>query len=141
MAQTPAETAQSLNTQGNRVSEAGSYQEAQRLYQESIKIWRSLGPQFEGHTAGTLLNLAVALAGDGQRQEATKVLEEALVLHRRALGVTHHHTLSNMNLLATNYLMLGERIVPNRSLRRRCHRTRAVSRRHPDRPHLEGLSI
>ncbi len=107
-AQTPAETAQSLNTQGNRVSESGNYPEAKRLYQESIRIWRSLGPEFEGHTAGTLLNLAVALAGQGQRQEATKVLEEALVLHRRALGVTHHHTLSNMNLLATTYLMLGE---------------------------------
>ena len=107
-AQTPAETAQSLNTQGNRVAESGNYPEAKRLYQESIRIWRSLGPEFEGHTAGTLLNLAVALAGDGQRQEASKVLEEALVLHRRALGTTHHHTLSNMNLLASNYLMLGD---------------------------------
>jgi tetratricopeptide (TPR) repeat protein len=107
-AQTPAEKAQSLNSSGNRVSEAGNYREAKQLYQESIAIWQSLGPEFDGHTAGTLLNLAVALAGEGQRQEATKVLEEALVLHRRALGVTHHHTLSNMNLLATNYLMLGQ---------------------------------
>ena len=64
-AQTPAETAQSLNTQGNRVSESGNYPEAKRLYQESIRIWRSLGPEFEGHTAGTLLNLAVALANTG----------------------------------------------------------------------------
>jgi tetratricopeptide (TPR) repeat protein len=107
-AQGPAEMAQSLNNQGNRVADTGNYPEAQRLYQESIRIWRSLGPEFEGHTAGTLLNLGVALAGEGQRQEAAKVLQEALVLHRRALGATHHHTLSNMNLLASNYLMLGD---------------------------------
>jgi tetratricopeptide (TPR) repeat protein len=50
----------------------------------------------------------VALAGEGQRQEASKVLQEALVLHRRTLGTTHLHTLSNMNLLASNYLMLGD---------------------------------
>jgi tetratricopeptide (TPR) repeat protein len=107
-AQTPAETAQSLNTQGNRVAESGNYPEAQRLYQESIRIWRSMGPEFEGHTAGTLLNLGVALSGDGQRQAASEVLEEALALHRRALGATHHRTVANMNLLASNYLMLGD---------------------------------
>jgi tetratricopeptide (TPR) repeat protein len=107
-AQTPAETAQRLNTEGNRVADTGNYPEARRLYLESIQIWRSLGPQFDGHTAGTLLNLGVALAGDGQRQAASKIFEEALVLHRRALGVTHHHTLANMNLLASNWLMLGD---------------------------------
>jgi tetratricopeptide (TPR) repeat protein len=107
-AQMSSEMAQSLNTQGNRLAESGNYPEALRLYRESINIWRALGPEFEGHTAGTLLNLGVALAGDGQRPAASKVLEEALVLHRHALGVTHHHTLSNMNLLASNYLMLGD---------------------------------
>ena len=107
-AQTSTETAHRLNTQGNRLAESGNYPEAQRLYRESIQIWRSMGPEFEGHTAGTLLNLAVALSGDGQRQAASKVFEEALTLHRRALGATHHHTLANMNLAASNYLMLGD---------------------------------
>jgi len=107
-AQTSTETAHSLNTQGNRVAESGNYPEAQRLYQESIRIWRRMGPEFEGHTAGVLLNLAAALCGDGQRQAASKVFEEALALHRRALGVTHLHTLTNMNLAASNYLMLGD---------------------------------
>jgi hypothetical protein len=42
-AQTPADTAQNLNTQGNRAEGSGNYPEAQRLYQESIRIFRSLG--------------------------------------------------------------------------------------------------
>ena len=107
-AQTPAETAQSLNTQGNRVAESGNNPEAQRLYREALQIWRSLGPAYEAHTAGTLLNLAVAMADDGQRLAAAKVSEEALALHRRTLGATHHRTVANMNLLASNYLMLGD---------------------------------
>jgi tetratricopeptide (TPR) repeat protein len=107
-AQTPVETAQSLNTQGNRVAESGNYPEAQRLYQESIRIWRSLGPAYEAHTASTLLNLAVAMIDDGQRAAASKVIEEALALHRRSLGARHLRTVTNMNLLANNHLMLGD---------------------------------
>ena len=106
--QTPLENAQRLNEQGNRAGESGNDREAISLYQESLAVWRSMGPQYEGHTAGTLLNLAVSLSADGQRQEASKVLEEALALHRRALGPTHHRTVSNMNLLASNYLMVGD---------------------------------
>jgi tetratricopeptide (TPR) repeat protein len=111
-AQAPPETAQSLNTQGNRLEESGNYPEAQRLYQESIRIFRSLGPEFEAHTASTLLNLAIAMNGEGQRAAATKVIEEALPMHRHALGEKHLRTITNMNLLANNYLMMGD---PNRA--------------------------
>lgn len=107
-AQTPAETAQSLNTQGNRAAESGNNPEAQQLYREAIQIWRSLGPAYEAHTAGSLLNLAVAMNDDGHRLASVKVSEEALALHRRTLGATHHRTVANMNLLASNYLMLGD---------------------------------
>src|ERR1019366_242978 len=62
----------------------------------------------QAHTAGTLLNLAVAMADDGQRLTAAKISEEALALHRPTLGATHHRTVANMNLLASNYLMLGD---------------------------------
>jgi tetratricopeptide (TPR) repeat protein len=111
-AQTPADTAQALNTQGNGLVESGNYPEAQRLYQESIRIFRSLGPAYEAHAASALLNLAIAMNGEGQRAAATKVLEEALAMHRHALGDRHLRTLTNMNLLANNHLMTGD---PNRA--------------------------
>ena len=63
-AQTPAERAQTLNMEGNRVAETGDYPEARRLYSDAIVIWRSLGDE-------------------------------------------HYRTVTNMNLLANNYLMMG----------------------------------
>jgi tetratricopeptide (TPR) repeat protein len=107
-AQTPADTAQTLNTQGNRAEESGNYPEAQRLYQESLRIWRSLGPAFDAHAGSTLLNIAISMTDEGHRAAASKVLEEALVLHRRSLGDKHLRTITNRNLLANNHLTLGD---------------------------------
>ena len=107
-AQTPADTAQTLNTQGNRAEESGNYREAQRLYQESSRIFRSLGPAYEAHAASAQLNFAIALTDEGQRAAATKVLEEALAMHRHALGDKHLRTVTNRNLVANNYLTLGD---------------------------------
>lgn len=107
-AETPMETALKLNSQGNQENEAGNYAEARRLYGESLRVWRSLGPQFDGHAAGTLLNMAVAISNEGDRLAASKALEEALALHRRVLGIEHPHTIANMNLLAGSYLALGD---------------------------------
>ena len=105
---TPVEKAQSLNTQGNETAEKGNEREAQRLYQESIAILRPLGTAYDAHTAGVLMNLGVSFSSDGQRPAATKIFEEALALHRRSLGATHRRTVTNINLLAINYLMLGD---------------------------------
>jgi tetratricopeptide (TPR) repeat protein len=106
-AQATPEHAQALNNEGNRIVETGDYLAAEAPYRESVEIWRSLGPAFEPHLAGTLLNLGVALSGDGRRGEAAKLYAEALALHRHSLGDRHHRTLANMNLLASISLMLG----------------------------------
>jgi tetratricopeptide (TPR) repeat protein len=106
-AQTPAEMAQNLNTQGNRAAESGNYPEAERLYQESIGIWRSLGAPYEARTASALLNLGAAMGSEGQRAAAAKVMEEALAMHRHSLGARNLRTVTNMNLLANNDLMGG----------------------------------
>ncbi|MEO8593302.1 MAG: tetratricopeptide repeat protein [Candidatus Solibacter sp.] len=107
-AETPVEKAINLNGRGNRLAEASNYVDALPLYREAIDVWRSMGEPYEGHMAATLLNYGIALAGDGQRGAAVKVLENALALHRKSLGPEHHRTITNMNLLAGNYLMLDD---------------------------------
>lgn len=97
-----------LNDRGNRAADQGNHAEAEALYREAIRIWRSLGVKYEAHLAGTLMNLGAALSGDGKRPAGVKVYEEALALHRRSLGTKHHRTISNMNLLAGNFLMLAD---------------------------------
>jgi tetratricopeptide (TPR) repeat protein len=97
-----------LNNKGNAASDAANYKEAQRLYREALDIWRAAGPVYDAHLAGTLMNLGVALGGSGDRTQAGRVFTEALALHRRTLGARHHRTVSNINLLASNQLMLGD---------------------------------
>jgi len=107
-AQPNPQQALSLNNQGNQVSEKSDYLGAARLFRESVAIWKSLGPEFDAHRAGTLMNLGTVLCGAGRRVEAAETFEEALVLHRRTLGPRHYRTFTNLNLLAANYLMLGQ---------------------------------
>ncbi|HTS66021.1 MAG TPA: tetratricopeptide repeat protein [Candidatus Acidoferrales bacterium] len=107
-AQSTAQDALRLNDEGNRASEHSDYIGAARLFRESAAIWSSLGSAFDAHRAGTLMNLGTVLCGAGKRVEAGPVFGEALALHRRTLGARHRRTLTNMNLLAANYLMLGD---------------------------------
>jgi tetratricopeptide (TPR) repeat protein len=103
-----ADAAMDLNERGNRAADEGKEVEAEKLYREAIRIWRSLGVAYEAHLAGSLMNLGVTLCGNGMRPAGAKVYEEALALHRRSLGPKHQRTVSNMNLLASDYLMLGD---------------------------------
>ncbi|MBS1859885.1 MAG: tetratricopeptide repeat protein [Acidobacteria bacterium] len=96
-----------LNERGNRAAEAGRYQEAIGLYRRAVDLWKEAGPAYDAHRAGTLLNLGVAEGGVGDRQGATSLMEEALALHRATLGPGHERTVTNMNLLAANYLIVG----------------------------------
>jgi tetratricopeptide (TPR) repeat protein len=101
-------TALDLNDRGNQASEAGRPDEAIGLYRDALAIWRASGPDYDAHRAGTLFNLGIAVSAAGNRPEAAKVLEEALVLHRKTLGERNLRTIANMNLLASNYLMIGK---------------------------------
>jgi tetratricopeptide (TPR) repeat protein len=49
-----------------------------------------------------------SLNGQGKRREGAEVYEQALELHRRSLGAKHVHTITNMNYLASTYLLLGD---------------------------------
>jgi tetratricopeptide (TPR) repeat protein len=106
--QTSAQHAIQLNDQGNRTSDAGDYMGAAGYYRQAVQIWRDLGPVYEAHLAGTLTNLGTVLCGAGHREKGSEIFQEALALHRRTLGAHHIRTLGNMNLLAVDYLMLGD---------------------------------
>jgi len=97
-----------LNSRGNDASDKGEYEEAAQLYRDAIAIWSASGPTYDAHRAGSLLNLGIVISATGNRPDATKVMEEALALHRKTLGVRSQRTVSNMNLLASNYLMIGQ---------------------------------
>jgi len=96
-----------LNDRGNRAAEEGRMDEAVGLYRESLDIWRAAGPEYDAHRAGALFNLSIVISAAGNRLDAVRVMEESLTLHRKTLGLTHHRTISNMNLLASNYLVIG----------------------------------
>lgn len=100
-------TALELNERGNAASDAGRFDEAIGLFRDSLAIWRNAGPDYDAHRAGTMFNLGIVISATGNRPEAAKLLEESLALHRKTLGVRAHRTLANMNLLASNYLMIG----------------------------------
>jgi tetratricopeptide (TPR) repeat protein len=107
-AQPVVDRAQALNLRGNQLEAAGDYSSALPLYREATALWRAMGAEFEAHAAATMVNLGIALAGTGDRQAAVRVLDEALAINRRALGVTHLRTLANINKLAANCAVLGD---------------------------------
>jgi tetratricopeptide (TPR) repeat protein len=98
-----------LNALGNRAADRGDYAAAEPYYQKAVEQFRAMGPDFEAHLAASLVNLAAASCGQGRRAEAARYFEEALVLHRRTMGPKHLRTLVNINRMATNYLLLGDR--------------------------------
>lgn len=96
-----------FNDRGNAASVAGRFDEAIGLYRNSIAIWSAGGPAYDGHRAGTLLNLAIVVSITGDRPEAVRIMQESLALHRKVLGPRDLRTLTNMNLLASNLLLIG----------------------------------
>src|SRR6266581_4500999 len=66
------------NARGLAASARGDNTEAERLFREAGKVWRALGPAYEGHLATTETNLAQAVSGQGKRHEASEILERAV---------------------------------------------------------------
>lgn len=96
------------NVLGNQAADRGDFAAAEPYYQKAVEQFRAMGPDYEAHLAGSLVNLAAANCGQGRRAEGARYLEEALVLHRRTLGPKHLRTVININRMATNYLLLGD---------------------------------
>ncbi len=96
------------NDRGLEASAHGNYAEAEKSLRESVRLWREMGAQYEGHTAIATANLAEAMCGQGKWSEGVKLLTESLEMSRRSLGLWHINTVSNMNLLAAAQMVIGE---------------------------------
>jgi len=96
------------NVLGNQAASRGDFAAAEPYYQKAVEQFRAMGTDFQAHLAASLVNLAGANCGQGKRAEGAKYFEEALVLHRRTLGPKNLRTVTNINRMATNYLMLGD---------------------------------
>src|SRR4030095_6952752 len=101
-------SALTLNEQALAAAAHSDYAGAERLVGEALKIWRSLGPRYEAHTATTLANLGLTLCNSGKWREGAGALEEALELHRHSLGPKHIRTISNLSVLGLAYLNLAD---------------------------------
>jgi tetratricopeptide (TPR) repeat protein len=101
-------SALTLNEQALAAAAHSDYAGAERLFGEALKIWRSLGPRYEAHTATTLANLGEMLCSSGKWREGAGALEEALELNRHSLGPKHIRTVSNLSLLGHAYLNVAD---------------------------------
>ena len=92
-----------LHELGRAAIAHADYAQAERLFDGALTIWRSLGPQYEAHTASTLLSMGDALSQAGKWNQGITALEEALQLNRRALGPKQIRTVFNLNALCHAY--------------------------------------
>jgi tetratricopeptide (TPR) repeat protein len=97
-----------LNDLGNQALDRRDYPAAQAYFRQAAEEFRAMGPVYEPHLAASLLNLGLTNSLQGNRAEAAKYYDEALVLHRRSLGPKHIRTVTNLNRAAGNYLTLAD---------------------------------
>jgi tetratricopeptide (TPR) repeat protein len=98
------------NEQGLAVARTGDQQAAEKLYEQAIARWRTLGTGYEAHLATSLSNLGMAQCAQGRRRECAATLEESLAIFRRTLGLSNDRTLTAMNLLAGVCLMMEDNV-------------------------------
>ena len=96
------------NEQGLEAAYRNDHQVAEKLFEQAIARWRSLGKDYEAHLATTLSNLAMSQCAQGRRRECSANLEHAVTLYRRTLGMNSERTLTAVNLLAGVCLMVED---------------------------------
>jgi tetratricopeptide (TPR) repeat protein len=67
-----------------------------------------MGQVYDTHAATALLNLGELRCKSGKWHLGVEALEEALPLHRRALGPRHIGTVYNLSRLGHAYLLTGQ---------------------------------
>jgi len=97
-----------FNERALKASDARQFETAEKLFQQSIELWRAQGEDYALHVAFVQNNLAQMYCSMGDRKRCSATLEQALPVFRRTLGVKDERTLTVMNLLGGVYMMLGD---------------------------------
>ena len=83
------------------------YQQAAELYLESAELIKNLREEELGY-ATCLVNAANALNELGNHSQAKKIIEIALPIQKKILGLVHPSVATSLNSLAITYRKLGE---------------------------------
>jgi tetratricopeptide (TPR) repeat protein len=102
------EKGKELNERGLAAEARGDSAAARSDLSEALRIWQSLGSQFELHAAIEMMNLGDLLCAQGEWSEGAKLLEQALERNRRLSGPRHLRTITNLNRLGNAYIVRGE---------------------------------
>jgi tetratricopeptide (TPR) repeat protein len=97
-----------LNDRALKAADTRQFETAEKLFNESIALWRAQGAEYDLHAAFVQNNLAQMYCAMGDRKRCSATLEQALPVFRRALGVKDQRTLTVMNLLGAVSMMLGD---------------------------------
>mmetsp|Transcript_12004 Transcript_12004/g.33755 ORF Transcript_12004/g.33755 Transcript_12004/m.33755 type:complete len:890 (+) Transcript_12004:158-2827(+) len=88
---------------GSVLHSQGKLPEAEELYREGLRIYKSCPGSERLHVAAAAGNLAALLVSAGRLEEATELCQEALTINRAVLGDGHPATVASLSNL-TNIL-------------------------------------
>ncbi len=96
-----------LHALGQTYQGLGLWDDAEKLYQESLEIRQNALGRSHRDTLASMNNLAVTYQAAGRNHEAIPLSEETLRLRREKLGPEHPDTLTSVNILACAYTGAG----------------------------------
>jgi tetratricopeptide (TPR) repeat protein len=99
--------ARELNQEAIALYQAGRYQDAEPLLQQSLAIRRQQLGADHPDVATSLNNLALLYQAQGRYREAEPLQQQALAIRREQLGEDHPDVANSLNSLALLYLFQG----------------------------------
>lgn len=102
-----SDLAKSLNNLAGLYQEAGRYQEAEPLYNRTLKIWEKQLGENHPNVAASLNNLAELYRETGRYQDAELLHNRALKIWEKQLGGNHPNVAVSLNNLAALYEEIG----------------------------------
>ncbi|WP_224361515.1 serine/threonine-protein kinase [Hyalangium versicolor] len=103
----PLARAEALNALGTLMNGLDRYDEAQRLFEEALKLWEQVRGPRHPYVAGFRSNLGAALLMRGEYDAARKHLESAQALWEEELGPGHPYLINSLANLGLVHWRLG----------------------------------